>query len=86
MWSLSFNYRRLPVPPHLPFAGDELLQQVNIDITEDVDLSMQVKVPDVETVAEAAERGGHWRLDREESGPVSGGPPTWIFAAREGGD
>ena len=35
-WALYFEYRRLPVPPHVPFPGDVLLRTVKINWRHDI--------------------------------------------------
>ena len=35
-WALYFEYRRLPVPPHVPFPGDVLLRTVKINWRRDI--------------------------------------------------
>ena len=36
-WALYFEYRRLPVPPHVPFPGDVLLRTVKINWRRDIE-------------------------------------------------
>ena len=44
-WALYFEYRRLPVPPHVPFPGDVLLRTVKINWRRDIQDTWVFQVP-----------------------------------------